>query len=152
MRLPISLSLAVACVAQVVVCIAQAQTSNPALTIPLVKTALNLDGQAVEVTLWGTISSGPAGIFRLAVTVDLGDIQEKLTPVLGAQLNRSDRCGERLSVERAVLAPAAPSGLLTAYVHYERFACVKVFGKEIVKRLVGGNGVVEVNLTPSVGQ
>jgi hypothetical protein len=34
-------------------------------------------------------------------------------------------------------------------VHYERYACVKALGKEIVKRLVGGNGVVELNLTPS---
>jgi len=42
--------------------------------------------------------------------------------------------------------------VLTAYVHYERFACVKAFGKEIVKRLAGGNGVVEVNLAPSVGE
>ena len=48
-----------------------------------------------------------------------------------------------------MLAPAAPSGLLTANVHYERFGCAKVLGKEAVKRLVGGNAVVEVNLTPS---
>jgi hypothetical protein len=34
-------------------------------------------------------------------------------------------------------------------VHYERYACVKALGKEIVKRLVGGNSVVELNLTPS---
>ncbi len=34
-------------------------------------------------------------------------------------------------------------------MHYERYACVKALGKEIVKRLVGGNGVVELNLTPS---
>jgi hypothetical protein len=51
-----------------------------------------------------------------------------------------------------VLAPAAPSAILTVYVHYERFTCVKAFGKEMVKRLVGGNGVVEVNLAPSVGE
>src|ERR1039457_603522 len=67
-------------------------------------------------------------------------------------MNRSDRCRERLSVERALLAPAAPSSVLTAYVHYERFACVKAFGKEVVKRLAGGNGVIEVSLTPSVGE
>jgi hypothetical protein len=79
--------------------------------------------------------------------VDLGDFQEHLTPILAAQLNRSDRCGERLTVEKAVLAP---TGLLTANVHYEHFACAKAFGKEIVKRLVGGDAVVEVKLTPSI--
>ena len=129
-----------------VVCAAQAQT----LKIPPVKASLNIEGQPVEITAWGTVSPAASGALRLAVTADLGNFQENLTPVMAAQLNRSDRCGERLSVERAVLAPVAPAAILTANVHYERFACAKAFGKEIVKRLVGGNGVVEVNLTPSV--
>ena len=131
---------------------ARAQTNILTLRIPPVKTSLNLEGHPVGITAWGTVSAAPSGIFQLAVTVDLGEFQENLTPVLSAQLNRSDRCGERLSVERAVLAPAAPSSVLTADVHYERFGCVKAFGKEVVKKLVGGNGVVEVSLTPSVGE
>ncbi len=138
--------------AQAVVCAAQAQTDNLTLRIPSVKTSLNLEGHSVGITAWGTVSATPSGVFQLAVTVDLREFQENLTTVLGAQLNRSDRCGERLSVERAVVTPAAPSGGLTAYVHYERFGCAKAFGDEVVKRLVGGNGVVEVNLTPSVGE
>jgi hypothetical protein len=133
------------------VCAAQAQTGNPTLRIPPVKTSLDIAGQPVGFTAWGTVSAASAGVFRLAVTVDLGDFQEKLTPVMAAELNRSDRCGERLSVERAVLVPAVPSGVLTATVHYERYVCTKVLGKEIVKKLVGGNGVVEVSLSPSIG-
>ncbi len=43
-----------------------------------------------------------------------------------------------------------PEGILTANVHYEHFGCAKAFGKEIAKRLVGGEAVVEVKLTPSV--
>jgi hypothetical protein len=132
--------------AVVVVCAAQT------LTIPPVKSTLDLQGQPVDITIWGSVAAAPAGVFRLSATVDLGGFQEHLTPVLAAQLNRSDRCGERLSVERAGLAPSAPSGVLTAYVHYERFACAKAFGKEVVKRLVGGNGVVEASLTPSVAE
>jgi hypothetical protein len=142
--------LAVACTAQAVVCLAQAQTSDLTLKIPQVKTSLTLEGQPVAITAWGTVSAAPAGIFRLAVTVDMGDLQEHLTPVLAAQLNRSDRCGERLSVERAVLAPEAPSSVLTANVHFERFTCVKALGKEVVKRLIGGNAVIEVSLAPAV--
>jgi len=138
------------CLSLAMLSLAQEQTANPTLKIPPVKTSLNLQGQPVEVTAWGAVSVAPSGVFRLALTVDLGNFQEHLTPVLAAQLNRSDRCGERLSVERATVAPAAPSAVLTAYVHYERFACAKAFGKEIVKRLAGGNGVVEVNLTPSI--
>jgi len=120
------------------------------LKVPPVKTAVEIEGQPVTFTAWGSVSAEAANAFRLAVTADLSNLQERLTPLLRVSLNRSDRCGERLSVERATLAPAPPSSLLVAYVHYERWGCAKAFGKEIVKRLVGGNGVVEVTLTPSV--
>jgi hypothetical protein len=139
MRLLAGLALAVVCAAQT-------------LEIPPVKTTLDLEGQPVDIAIWGSVAAAPSGVFRLSATVDLGGFQEHLTPVLAAQLNRSDRCGERLSVDRAVLAPRAPAGVLTVYVHYERFGCAKAFGKEVVKRLVGGSGVVEATLTPSVAE
>lgn len=120
------------------VCFAQSGT----VKIPPLKTAITLEGQPVGITLWGAIS--PA---HLSATLDLGDFQDHLTPILAAQLNRSERCGERMSVEKAMLTPA---GLLTANVHFERFACGKALGKEIVKRLVGGDAVVEVILTPAI--
>jgi hypothetical protein len=130
-------------------CLAHAQT-DPTLKIPPVKVSVNLEKQPVEITLWGTVTPTPSGVFAVALTVDLGDFQEHLTPVLGAQLNKSDRCGDRLSMEHAMISPSAPSGVLTANVNFERYACVKAFGKQIAKRVVGGHGVVEVNLTPSV--
>jgi hypothetical protein len=141
MRLPIGVLLAAVCLAQ---------TNNPTLTIPRTKASFKLDQQPVEITVWGSVSPAPSGTFGLKLTVDLGDFQEHLTPILAAQLNRSDRCGDRLSVERAGIAPSAPSSLLTANVNFERFGCVKAFGKQIVKRLVGGSGVIEVNLKPSI--
>jgi hypothetical protein len=127
------------------VCLAQST-----LTIPKVKTTINVEQQPIEITLWGTVSARPSGISALALTIDLGDLQAHLTAVLSAQLNKSDRCGDHLTVEQAAIAPSAPSSMLTANVNFERFACVKAFGKQIVKRLVGGHAVIEVNLTPSV--
>jgi hypothetical protein len=127
-----------------------AQAADLTWQIPPVKTSLNVDGLPMEIQAWGTISAAQAGPIRLAMTVDLGSFQENITAVLRAQLNRSDRCGERLSVERATLAPAAPSSVLSLQVHYERFGCVKALGKEVVKRLVGGNAVIEVDFSPSV--
>lgn len=139
-------ALAVASMAQ-----AQSQAGDPAtLKIAPVKASIDLDHQPVEITMWGTISAAPSGIFALALTVDLGGLQTNLTPVLAAQLNQSDRCGERLTVEKAVLAPVAPAGLLTANVNFERYVCAKALGKQIVKRLVGGHAVIEVNLIPSI--
>jgi hypothetical protein len=136
----------------VALCVAQEPSGAPTLKIPPVKTSLNLEGQPVGITAWGAVSRAPSGVFALSVTVDLSDFQAHLTPVLAAQLNRSDRCGERLSVERAILAPAAPAGILTAYVHYERYGCMKALGKEVVKKLVGGDATLEVVLTPSVAE
>jgi len=127
------------------------QSDVPVLTLPPVKTTIQIDQQAIEITLWGTASAASAGQLALALTVDLTDLQKHLTPLLAAQLNRSDRCGERLSVERGAMAPTAPGSALTVNVNLEQFACVKAFGKEIVKRLVGGHGVIEVKLTPEVG-
>jgi len=138
MPLRTGIALVVVSVSQSILCLAQTDT----VKIPPLKTSLTLEGQPVAIAIWGSVS--PA---RLSATVDLGDFQEHLTPILAAQLNRSEKCGERLTVDRVALAPP---GLLTANVHYERFACAKAMGKEISKRLVGGNAVVEVNLAPSV--
>lgn len=150
-RLPIGVRVAVACAAQAVVCAAQAQSNDVTLKVPPVKTSLSLKGQPVGITAWGTVAAVPrAGVFRLAVTADLGEFQEHLTPILAAELNQSDRCGDRITLQRASIAPAAPSSVLTAALHYERFVCAKALGKEIVKRLVGGDAEVEVSLTPSV--
>ena len=46
--------------------------------------------------------------------------------------------------------PAAPAGQLTVQLHFEKWACFKAFGKENAKRLLGGNGTVQVILTPRV--
>ena len=95
----------------------------------------------------GEVARVSPDMFHLGLTADLGDVQANLTALLASQLNRSERCGERLSLERASLVPAPPSGLLKASFHYERWACAKVLGKEVAKRLAGGNGVLEVLLT-----
>jgi len=129
----------------------QAGAEDVVLKIPPVKTSLDFKGQTVGITTWGSVSNGPQGPLKLTLTVDLSDLQNNIGPLLASQLNRSDRCGERLSVESATLSPASPAAVLTAHVHYERWACAKAFGRDIAKRLVGGNAVVTVKLTPSGG-
>jgi hypothetical protein len=121
------------------------------LKIPPVKTSFDAGGQAIAVTAWGTVSSASPDVFRLAFTADLAGLQDNIAPLLRTELNRSDRCGERLSVDHAVLGPSDPAAVLTVNLRYERWGCAKVFGKEAVKRLVGGNAVVVVKLTPSAG-
>jgi hypothetical protein len=119
------------------------------LRIPPVKASVTIDNQPIAITTTGTIS-GSRDLFHLILNADLSDLQEHIAGLLSAQVNRSDRCGERLSVERATLVPMPPASLLTAYVHFERWACVKALGREVAKRLVGGNGTIPVKLTPTL--
>jgi hypothetical protein len=133
------------------ICAPKAKTQDFVLKFPAVKTSIDVKGQAVGITARGTVSGGPTGLFKLALTADLRDLQDSIGALLASQLNRSDRCGERLTVESATLEPAAPAAMLTAHVHFERWGCVKALGREMVRRLVGGNAVVVVKLTPSAG-
>jgi hypothetical protein len=123
-----------------------------ALKIPQQTVSFDVNGQPVAITAWGEVTRDPSGAIRLGLTADLNDLAKNITPLLGTELNRSDRCGERISVESAQLAPASPAANLTVNLHYERWACAKVLGKQVVKRLVGGNGVVIARLTPSAGE
>ena len=60
-----------------------------------------------------------AALPALALSADLSDFQNHLTPLLQAELNQSNRCGERISIENA-------------------------------KKLLAGNGTVQVQLTPGL--
>jgi len=93
-----------------------------------------------------------ADTFRLQLTADLTGLQENLTPLLSAQLDKDDRCGDRIAIQQATLTPAPPAAVATVQLHYERFACVKAFGKQQAKRLVAGNALVPIRLTPAVDQ
>jgi len=128
-----------------------ASADDLVLKIPPVSTSLDIKGTPVKITAWGEVANSKSGAFAVTLTADLADLQANLTALLAAQLDRSDRCGERMSVQHAAIEPAAPSATLTATIHYERFACIKALGKEHVKRLVGGDAVVVVKLTPSFG-
>jgi hypothetical protein len=124
------------------------------LTLPPVKTVLQIEKEPIPVTVTGFISKVPGGAdqdaFKLDLDVDLGGLQEHLTGLLAAQLNQSNRCGERLSIEQATLAPSAPAALLTAHIHFEKWACAKAFCKELTKKVIGGNATLQVRLTPAV--
>jgi hypothetical protein len=117
---------------------------------------LNVSGQPIAITISGAISESPAGrgegaqTFNFNLRADLRDFQDHLTPLLQSQLNQSNRCGERMSVEDAAIVPAAPAAHLTVRVHFEKWACIKAFGKENAKRLVGGDGTVQMVLTPAI--
>ena len=122
--------------------------------IPAVPVSLNIAGQPVEIGITGTIfgsepKRGEAEQpFNLSLRANLADFQNHLTPLLQAELNQSNRCGERIAVENATLVPVAPAGRLTVQLHFEKWACFKALGKENAKKLLAGDGTVQVLLTP----
>jgi hypothetical protein len=129
------------------------QAATPdALVIPPSRHSLTIENQAVGITTSGTVKRlKPEGnLYSVALTADLSEFQQNLTALLKPQLDRSDKCGDHLELQSATLVPSAPAGLATVQVHYERWACIKAFGKQIPKRLVAGNATVPVKLTPEL--
>ncbi len=129
---------------------------NSTFTIPPQKIPFTVKDQQAYIIASAVISMGAktAGTdtFRLQLTADLTGLQENLTSLLAAQVDKDDRCGERITIQQATLAPAPPAAVATVQLHYERFACVKAFGKQQAKRIVAGNAVVPIRLTPAVEQ
>jgi len=132
----------------------QSRDKDVTLKIPPVRTALKVENQPVTITSWGTITMTSKQqdrvAFRLELVADLSDFQQNITGILRSQLDKSDRCGEHIDIQHATLTPADPASIVTAELHYERWACAKIFGKQTARRLVGGNAVVELKLTPEV--
>ena len=124
------------------------------IVLPPIHTSLNVDNQPVAIVVSGSLAKLPAApandVFRLHIDADLGGLQDNVTAILRAELNKDDRCGERLSIQAAKLLPAPPSGTLTASLHFEKWACIKAFHKNMAKRLAGGDGIAEVHLIPEV--
>ncbi len=116
------------------------------LEIPEVPVSLNVSGQPVTIRISGSVATEAQG-FNLRLHADLADLQSHIAPLLAAELDQSKKCGERISVEHGRLSPAAPEASLTVQLHFEKWACIKAFGKENATKLVGGNGTVHMLLT-----
>jgi hypothetical protein len=130
------------------------RAQNVTFKIPPVKIPLKIKEQSVTITASALISmrskDKETSIFKLELTANLGELQQNITALLASQLDKEDACGERITIEHADLTPVLPASLAVVQLHYERWACAKVLGKEKTKRLIGGNAVIEVKLTPAV--
>jgi hypothetical protein len=130
--------------------------SDVAFNIPTVKNKINFADQAFTITTSGTISKAvvEAGqnTFAMELTADMSDMQQTITDVLHAKLDASDRCGERIALQTAALTPQEPASLVVVQLHYERWTCATMFGRESMNEIVEGSGTIEVKLTPAVAE
>jgi hypothetical protein len=128
--------------------------THPTLRIPPVKIPLQIKDQQITIVAWGliTIAAKEHGVNNLGVelTADLADLQQNLTALLSAELDKDERCGDRIQIEEATLTPAEPASVAVVHLRYERWGCAKLLGKQEVKKLIGGNAVMQLKLTPLV--
>jgi hypothetical protein len=117
-----------------------------------VRKSISFQNQSVVISISGAISNRakPAGQsgYDVRLMEDIFDLQQNMTQVLRAQLNKEEGCGERISVRNATLTPAPPASLVFVQLHFERWTCFGGQSSEIAE----GEGSLEVKLTPTVAQ
>lgn len=127
-------------------------SQDSAFDLPPVKNSVNFANQQIAITTSGQISKGAAAdgqsAFKLELTADLSELQQNITDVLHTQLDKTERCGERIAIQTATLAPSEPASLVVVQLHVERWTCL---GRE-ANEMAEGNGTIEVKLSPSVGE
>jgi hypothetical protein len=97
-------------------------------------------------------AQGGENSFAVQLSEDISDLQIAISDVLQAQLNKSDRCGERIEIHGAGLTPRGEESLVVLQLHYERWTCGTLFGHESSNEIVEGDGTVEVTLKPLVAE
>ena len=124
--------------------------------IPPVRIPLDIKDQHVTIAASGVITlltkERGLNILKLQLSADLSDLQQNITEVLSSALDKEDRCGDHIATQHATLSPVAPASIAVVELHYERWGCAKVFGKQEARRLVGGNAVMQLKFTPAISE
>lgn len=126
-----------------------------AFTIPPRKSSLRLGGQPVGITTSAVITRPRAslagdGVYKVEATTDLAELQENISAILSALMDKEDRCGERIRVKEATITPEIPAGRAMARLHYERWVCSPGYGG--TREMTEGNATVVMKLTAGVGE
>jgi hypothetical protein len=131
-----------------------ATAQNAVFKIPPVKIPLDIKDQPITITasaiLTLTTKDRNLRILNIQLTGDLSELQRDLTNLLSSQLDKDDRCGERVAIQNATLNPSQPASVAVVQLHVERWACVKVLGKQAAKKLLGGDAQIQIKLTPAI--
>lgn len=149
-------SVAVVTLTLVVVVSGPTTSADQTTTFKVPPTKIPMDVKDQHITLVAsalltlTTKAHGLNVLNLQLTADLADLQRNLTAVLAAQLDKNDTCADRIAIQNATLTPAEPASLAVVQLHYERWGCAKIFGKQQAKRLVAGNAVIQMKLTPAI--
>ena len=127
-----------------------------AFNIPSRKSAVMIGGQTVGITTSAVITRtsdaatpGAESVYKVEATTDLAELQDNIGTILGAMMNKEDRCGERIRVKEATLTPELPVGTAMARLHYERWVCSSGYGGN--REMTEGNATVDMKLMAGMG-
>jgi hypothetical protein len=130
--------------------IVNSDSENVAFEIAPVKNSISFKNQLVAIVTSGTISKNAAeteqNSYAVKLTEDISDLQQNITQVLSAQLDKAERCGERVAIQNATLTPMPPTTLVSIQLHFERWSCFGGQNNEMAE----SDGALEVKLTPEV--
>lgn len=123
--------------------------------LPRMNSPVHVANQTLNVGVSGILSQTAAvqdgrRTFKLDLEEDLSDVQQNITTLMRIALQHGSDCGERISVRQAMLTPATPATLVLVQLHYERWACVRMYGQTSQNELAENDGSVEVKLTPQI--
>lgn len=131
-----------------------ARLQSVTFKIPPVKIPLSIKDQPVSITASGALvwtgKDRNVNVLNLELDADLSDLQQNMTALMSSELDKSDRCADRIEIQNATLTPIEPASRAVVQLHYERWACVKVFHKEEAKKVLGGNAQIQMKLTPAI--
>ncbi len=123
-------------------------------TLPTTKNPVNFANQPLVFTTSGVVSKSAAeggqNTFAVNLMADVSDLQLAIADVLRSQVNKSERCGDRIAVQTAVLTPQGSAGVVVVQLHFERWRCSTTISRENMSEMMEGNGTIEVKLTPAV--
>jgi|SRR6202451_984383 hypothetical protein len=130
--------------------IVNSDREDVAFEIAPVRTSISFKSQPVVIVTAGAISRSAAqagpNSYAVKLTEDISDLQQNITQVLRAQLDKAERCGERVAIQNATIMPMPPTSLVSLQLHFERWSCFGGQNNEMAE----GDGSLEVKLTPEV--
>lgn len=122
--------------------------------LPQVKQSVGIQNLTIPVTVSGVLSQIAAQVgrrtFKLELITDLTELQQSIINVLRSQIDSSETCGQRVSIQQARLTPAAPASLLVVRLHFERWMCLRTSGQPTSTELSESDGTVEIKLTAAL--
>lgn len=130
------------------------EEEQPIFTLPASTNSATIGSQTIAVRTSGTIFRTPAerlsSVVHLQIVANLGDLQQSITPVLQSLLAHSDPCGERVTVQQAMVSTASPTTDVWMQLHLERWTCMGPAGTKAPVALMEGNGAIIVKITPAI--